>query len=129
MHKAVLAARIILGLIFVVFSANYVLKFIPIEANDAAMAFMGGLGSASYMWPLIKITEFVGGAMVLVGKCVPLGLTLLAPIVVNIVLLHVFLDTAGLPMSIIILVLQVFLAWAYRDSFKGVLDANAKPCC
>ncbi len=65
--------------------------------------------------------------MLLSGKYVPLGLTLLAPITVNIVLLHIFLDTAGLPMAIIILALHIFLAWAYRGSFKGVLDMNAQP--
>jgi hypothetical protein len=47
--------------------------------------------------------------------------------VVNIVLFHVFLDPAGMPIAILVLVLEVFLAWGYRDSFKGVLDLRAKP--
>lgn len=127
MQKAVLVARILLGLVFVVFSANYVLHFIPVEANDDAMAFMGALGATGYMWPVIKLVEFVSGALLLAGVFVPLALVLLAPIVVNIVLLHVFLDTAGLPVAILVLVLQVFLAWSYRDSFAGVLDMHAKP--
>ncbi len=126
MSKAVLIARILLGLIFVVFSANYVLHFIPVEANDAAGAFMGALGATGYMWPVIKLIEFVSGAMLLAGFGVPLALVLLAPIVVNIVLLHVFLDTAGLPVAILVLALEAFLAWAYCDSWKGVLDFRAK---
>lgn len=127
MSKAVLIARILLGLIFVVFSANYVLQFIPVEANEAAGAFMGALGGTGYMWPMIKIVEFIVGVMLLAGVFVPLALVLLAPITVNIVLLHLFLDTAGLPMGIVILALQVFLAWSYRDSFQGVLDMHARP--
>ena len=127
MQKAVLVARILLGLIFVVFSANYVLKFIPIQANEAGGAFLGALGATGYMWPLIKIVEFVSGALLLAGAYVPLALVLLAPVVVNIVCYHVFLDTAGMPLTILILVLQVFLAWSYRDSFKGVLEMRAKP--
>jgi len=58
---------------------------------------------------------------------VPFALTILAPIVVVIVLFHVFLDPAGMPIAILILVLEVFLAWSYRDSFKGVLNPRAKP--
>ena len=127
MQKAVLIARILLGLVFVVFSVNYVLKFIDPGGNEAAKAFMGALAVTGYMLPVIKIVEFVVGLCLLVGRYVPLALTLLAPITVNIVLFHIFLDTAGLPMAIVILVLHIFLAWAYRDSFKGVLDMGARP--
>jgi hypothetical protein len=69
----------------------------------------------------------MAGIFLLAGILVPLALTLLAPVVVNIVLFHVFLDPAGMPIAILVLVLEVFLAWGYRDSFKGVLDLRAKP--
>ena len=127
MQKAVVGARILLGLVFVIFGANYVFRFIPTEANEAGTAFVGALAATGYMWPIVKGLEFVAGAMLLVGFGVPLALVLLAPIVVNIVLFHVFLDTAGLPLTIVILALQLFLAWAYRDSFKGVLNLRARP--
>jgi len=32
-----------------------------------------------------------------------------------------------MPIAILVLVLEVFLAWVYRDSFRGVLDPRAKP--
>ena len=128
MQKAVLAARIVLGLIFVVFSANYVLHFVELPPpNEAAGAFMGALAATGYMFPVVKLVEFVGGALLLAGAYVPLALVLLAPIVVNIVLLHVLLDTGGLPLGILVLVLEVYLAWAYRDSFQGVLEMRARP--
>ncbi len=44
-----------------------------------------------------------------------------------IVLFHVFLDPAGMAMAFMVLILEVFLAWSYRDSFKGVLNPCAKP--
>ena len=127
MKTAVLIARILLGLIFVVFSANYVLHFIPIEANEAGGAFLGALAASGYVFPAIKIIEFVCGVLLLAGVLVPLALTLLAPIVVNIALYHFCLDTAGLPMVILLLVLEIFLAWSYRGSFSGVLEVKAKP--
>ena len=65
--------------------------------------------------------------MILTWRFLPLGLILLAPVSVHIFLAHLFLDQAGLTMAIVIIVLQLFLAWAYRDSFSGVLQANAKP--
>ncbi len=128
MQKAVLAARLVFGFIFAFFGANHFLHIVELPPpNEAALAFMGALGATGYMWPAIKLVEIAAGVLLLAGLYVPLALVLLAPIVVNIVLLHVFLDTGGLPMGILILVLQVFLAWAYRDSWVGILDMRAQP--
>ncbi len=128
MSKAVLIARILLGFIFVFFGLNHFLGFVELPPpNEDALAFMGALGATGYMWPVVKIVEIVGGAMLMAGAWVPLGLILLAPIIVNIELLHVFLDTGGLPLGIIVLALEIFLAWAYRDSFAEVLNRTAGP--
>ena len=86
-------------------------------------AFLGALAATGYFFPFLKIVETVCGVLILIGKYVPLALTVIASVVVNIVMYHVVLDPAGLPLAIILLVLGVFLAWAYRESFKSVLAA------
>jgi hypothetical protein len=58
---------------------------------------------------------------------VPLALVLLAPIVVSIVLFHGALHPEGMAMPILVLALELYLAWSYRDAFRGVLDARAQP--
>ena len=121
------AARVLLGLIFFVFGLNGFLNFIPQPPQAAAGgAFLGALAATGYMFPLIKGTEVVAGAMLLGNRFVPLALTLLAPIVVNIALFHSLL-TPAFPMVVALLGLEIFLAWSYRDSFRGVLTAQAKP--
>ncbi|MEM1205327.1 MAG: DoxX family membrane protein [Acidobacteriota bacterium] len=128
MNKALLGARLLLGLIFTAFGINYFVPFLPVpELPPAAGAFFGALAESGYMLPLVKITEVVGGLMLLAGLFVPLALTILAPVVVNIVLFHVFLEPSGLPMGIALVALQVFLAWGYRDAFAGVLEARSQP--
>jgi hypothetical protein len=128
MKKAVLAARVILGLVFVVFSLNYFSGFFELPPpSEPATNLMGALVGTGYLMTLVKIVELVAGVLLLAGVLVPLALTLLAPIVVNIILVHVFLDPAGLPIGILVLVLELFLAWAYRDSFRGVLEVRAQP--
>ena len=128
MSKATLGARIVLGLIFTLFDINYFVPFLPNpELSEAAGAFFGGLAATGYMLPLVKLTEIVGGLFLLTGFYVPLGLALLAPVVVNIVAFHLFLDLAGLPISIVVLALEIFLAWSYRGAFAGMLAAKAEP--
>ena len=127
MKHAVLGARLLLGFIFAVFGINFWLQFLPLpELNEPATAFFGAL-AASYLLAFVKLTELVGGLMLLSGRFVPLALTILAPVVLNILFFHLFLDTTGLAMSVFLVVLEVFLAWAYRDSFTGVLAMNAQP--
>jgi len=75
----------------------------------------------------VKLVELTSGLMILTGRFLPLGLILLAPVSVNILLFHIFLEPAGMGMAIFIVVMQLFLAWAYRDSYGGVLQASAKP--
>ncbi len=128
MKFAIIGARLILGLIFVVFGLNGFFHFIPNpEANAPMTAFMTALSETGYFMIVVKLVEVASGLMILTGRFLPLGLILLAPVSVNILLVHVFLDQTGLPMAIVIILLQVFLAWAYRDSYGAVLQVNAKP--
>lgn len=128
MNKAVLGARLLLGLIFTVFGINYFVSFLPQpELNEHAGAFFGALAATGYMWPLIKLTEIVGGVMLLANFYVPLALALLAPVVVNIVAFHLFLDLAGMPIALVVLALEIFLAWAYRGAYADMLRAKVEP--
>ncbi len=117
MGKAVLAARVILGLLFVLFGVNYFIPFLPMPENPpAGQAFLGALFATGYMFPMIKLTEIIGGLLVLLGF-VPIGLLLLTPVVVNIVAFHAFLAPGGMGLSTLMVLLMAFLAWAYRSRF------------
>ncbi|MEM9556611.1 MAG: DoxX family protein [Acidobacteriota bacterium] len=128
MKFAVLGARIILGLIFFVFGLNGFLNFLPSpEMTAESGAFLGALAASGYMFPLIKAIEVVAGALLLGGVLVPFALTILAPITINIIAFHLAMEPAGMPIAIAVLVLNVFLAWAYRGSYADVLKVKAQP--
>jgi len=120
-------ARILLGLVFFVFGLNGFLNFMPVPPMEGgAAAFIGALGATGYMFPLIKGTEVLGGGLLLSGRYIPLALVLLAPVLVNIVLFHTLLTPVN-PMTFVLLGLELFLAWSYREYFRGVLTAKALP--
>ncbi len=70
----------------------------------------------------MAVFQIVGGLLLLIGRFVPFGLVLLAPVIVNIDLVHMLMDPSGLPMAVVISILLVFLVWRYRDAFKGILS-------
>jgi hypothetical protein len=114
----VVAARLGLGSIFVLFGANGFFGFLPAPSvGPEAGAFLGGLAASGYFFPLLKGTEIVAGGLLLANRAVPLALVLLAPIVINIAAFHLWLDP-GLPMVALLVGLEGYLAWALRDSFR-----------
>ncbi|HVU51940.1 MAG TPA: DoxX family protein [Polyangia bacterium] len=111
------AARLLLGLVFLVFGLNGFLHFLPQPPPPArALGFLGGLASAGYFFPLLKGTEVLGGALLLAGF-VPFALTLLAPIVVNIVAFHAFLAPGNWPVVALVLAGEIYLAVVNRAAF------------
>ena len=94
MFWAVLLARVVLGLPFVVFSLNFFFHFManpPGPSPESPAAQFTGAMIASGYFNVVKVLELVGGLLVISGRLVPLGLTILTPIAVNILLYEVFL--------------------------------------
>jgi uncharacterized membrane protein YphA (DoxX/SURF4 family) len=125
--KAPVAARVLLGLPLVVFGLNGFLHFIPMDPmTGAAGAFMGGLAAAPYFFPLLKATEIATGLLLLSGRLVPLALVILAPILIQIFAFHAFL-AGGVGLPLMLVALAGYLAYAYRDAYRGVLNPHARP--
>lgn len=127
MKIAVLIARILLGLVFAVFGFNKIVPFLhmamPTGEAGAMMLIM-----YTHKWLLFYgCVETVGGLMLLFGRFVPLGLTLLAGMITNILLFGITLAPAGLAAGLVVGVLEVFLVYAYRNSFAGIFAARAQP--
>lgn len=133
MRRLALIVRVIFGLAFTVFGLNGVLlgfdlAFMPPPPDlpAAAADFMGALAASRYMLPLLGGTQLVAGLMILSGLFTPLGLALLAPVVVNIVLYHLYVDPNGLGIAWAVLAIELFLAWAYAPAFRDMLAARAR---
>lgn len=123
---AVLAARLLLGLIFVVFGLNGFFLFIqPPEHTPASGEFINLLISTGFIY-VEKSLEIIGGALLLSNNYVPLALAVLAPIVVNILLFHLLMERYTLALGIIPFSLWAFLTWQYRSFFAPIFVRQAK---
>jgi uncharacterized membrane protein YphA (DoxX/SURF4 family) len=121
-------ARVVLGLVFFVFGLNGFLHFLPQPPMSGPPAnFIGALIGSGYMFPLLKGTEVIAGALLLAGRFVPLALTVLAPVVVNIVAFHAFLAPSGIALPLVVAALEIYLAYAHRGAFKPMLQSRVAP--
>lgn len=124
-NLVIIGARSVLGLIFLVFGLNGFLQFMEMPPlQGAAAAFMGGLAQTGYFFPFLKGAEVICGALLLANLYAPLSVVILAPIVLNILLFHLYLVPDGMPMTILIVLLQLVLIVAYKDSYRGLFQSK-----
>jgi len=122
MKTATIISRVLLGLIFVTFGLNMFLNFIPMPPpqEGPAREFMTALFMSHYVY-VVGALQVVGGLFLLSGRWIPLGLTLLGPVIVNILCFHILMAPAGLPMALVVSFLALFLLWRYREYFAGLV--------
>jgi putative oxidoreductase len=123
MKVVTVIARVLLGLIFVVFGSNTFLHFIPMGAPPQGLAgeYFHALAGSGHIY-VIGALQAISGLLLLIGRFVPLALTILAAIIVNIWLFHIFLAPSNFSPAIVVTILELFLLWRYRDAFKGILS-------
>ena len=112
MKTTIVIARLLLGLIFLTFGLNGFLHFIPASPpSGTAGQFVGALFVSHYLVPIF---------LLLVNRYVPLALTLLAPIIVNILLIHILMLPSGLPLALVVTVLWTVVFLSVRSAFAGL---------
>jgi putative oxidoreductase len=125
MKIAVLIVRVLMGLLFLFASVSVLFNLVPQpELTGKVKVFMEGVNASGYLLPLIKITELVCGLAFVAGRFVPLATVVIAPIIVNIFFFHAFVDTSGVPVAVFLVLANIFLAYAYWDKFKPLLEAK-----
>jgi putative oxidoreductase len=126
MKIAVLIARILVGLTFFVFGLNGFLGFIPKPPLPAGLAgqFQVVLFQSHYVW-FVSGFQLVGGVLLLVNRYVVLALTILGPVIVNILLYHLLLDHTGAIVAVVVTLLWGLLVFRYRQYFSGLFVQRA----
>jgi putative oxidoreductase len=121
MKTTAVIARSLLGLIFLVFGLNGFLHFIPAPPPPPGTAgqFVGALFVSNYL-VVVFLLQLVSAVLLLVNRYVPLALTLLAPIIVNILLFHLLMAPSGLLNAIIATVLWIVTFFSVRSAFGGL---------
>jgi putative oxidoreductase len=124
MKLLTIIARVLLGLIFVFFGSNGFLHFLPMPPLPQGVTgeYLHAFFASGYVY-VISGFQVIGGLLLLIGRFVPLGLTILGAIIVNIWAFHLLMapELGGLVPAIVVSVLELFLVWQYRDRFAGIL--------
>ncbi|MGZ3692043.1 MAG: DoxX family membrane protein [Pseudobdellovibrio sp.] len=126
MKYASIAARVLMGLIFLGSGIAFFFSTPPPMEGPIA-EFFKGMMATHYFFYLLKGTEITCGLLLVSGFFVPLALVVLAPIILNIFLVHAFMMPQGLPLAIILGLFEVYLAFfsaEYSGKIKSLFQAK-----
>ena len=131
MKTAVLIARLLLGLIFLLFGLDYFLNFMSHiinfpSAGEKADAFFGAIGATGYFFPVLKGIEVICGLFLLINRYTAFFTVVIFPITVNIFMLHACLAHPYIPLGTGMLLLNVFLLYSYRKYYQGLFTVVPK---
>ena len=120
MKIAALIARVLLGLLFLVFGLNGFFQFLHMPPPTGLAAQYFGVLFVSHYLVLVFLLQVVGGALLLANRYVPLALILLGPVLVNILMFHSLMAPEGLPLALVATVLWLIVFVSVRKAFAGV---------
>jgi len=124
MKIATLILRSLMGLLFLFASITFFGKLItPPPLVGAMKIFNEGVEASVYLMPTVKVVELLCGLAFVSGRFTALAAVLIAPIIVNIVLLHAFLDPKGLPVAFFLVVANGLVAYGQRDRYRALFQA------
>lgn len=124
MKIAVFIARVLLGLLFLVFGLNGFLHFIPMPLPPGMAGQYLGILFVSHYLTVIFLVEVVGAVLLLANRFVPLALILLAPVLVNILLFHLFMAQSGIPLALVAVTLWLVVFSGVRRAFAAVFASR-----
>jgi len=121
MKIVTLVARLLLGLISLVFGLNGFLNFLNMGPLPSGLAgqFIIALAASHYFWVVAGL-QVAGGVLLLINRFVPLALVLLGPVIVNILLYHGFLNPSGAQLAILVTILWFIVFYGHRQYFSGI---------
>jgi uncharacterized membrane protein YphA (DoxX/SURF4 family) len=124
MRIAALILRVLMGLVFLFASITWFFGLIePPPLTGPMKTFSDGLDASVYLVPTVKLVELLCGTAFVAGRFVPLAVVLISPIILNIVLVHVFLAPDGLPLAGFLVFANAVVAYQHRDVYKPLLRA------
>lgn len=125
-NKVSMGARYLLGVLFLVFGFMGLFNLIspPPDLPENMKTFMAGLAASGYFFTLLKLTETLGGLLLILGVAPALVLVILAPISINIFCVHFFMTPGlqNLVMPVAILTLHLLASLNYWHLYKPLFQ-------
>jgi len=121
--KILLVVGTLFGLMFINSGLNKFLNYMPVpdDLPSEMVKLMTAFMTIGWLMPLVAVAEIVGGALFMIPKFRALGAIVIFPIMVGIVLTHIFNAPSGLPIAIVLLAINIWVIIENRAKYLPMI--------
>lgn len=122
-QKILTGLSVLFGLLLINGGLNKFFNYMPVPENIAEemMKDFHAITEISWLMPLIAIAEIIGGILIIFPKTRALGAVVIFPVAVGILLTHIFVDTSGLLIALVIWVILLWIIFENREKYKVMI--------
>jgi len=122
-NKILFGVSILFGLMFINSGLNKFFNYMPMPKDmpEKMMKVMGAFMEIGWLLPLIAIAEITGGVLFITNKFRALGAIILFPVLVGILLTHIFIEPSGLPLAIVLLLIEFWVIIENREKYLPMI--------
>ncbi len=124
--KILFVASLLFGLMFINAGLNIFFQYMPMPKDmpEKMMKFMGALVEIGWLLPLIAIAEIVGGILFIIPKYRALGALIVFPLMIGIVLTHIFTEPSGLVIALVLFSINLWVIYENLDKYKPMVSGS-----
>ena len=117
--KILLVISALFGLIFINSGLNKFFNYMPMpeEMPENMMKLMNAFLEIGWLMPLVAIAEIAGGILFIIPKYRALGAIIIFPVMIGILLTHIFNAPSGIPLAVVLLAINIWVIIENRDKF------------
>ncbi len=114
----------IFGLLLINGGLNKFFNYMPVpeDLNPELVKDFEALVEISWLMPLIGIAEIIGGALLIFPRTRALGALIVFPVMVGILLTHIFIDPSQIIMAVVIWAILLWIIYDNREKYKPIFN-------
>lgn len=122
-NKILFVVCLLFGLMFINSGLNKFFYYMPMPKDmpEVLTKLMGNFMEIKWLFPLVAVAEIIGGALFIFKKYRALGAIIIFPIVIGIVLTNILFAPSGIPLAIVILVINLWVIFENIYKYKPMI--------
>ncbi len=124
MKKRILfVVSVLFGLMFLNAGMNKFFNYMPMPKDlpENMVKFMAAFMEIGWLMPLVAVAEIIGGILFMIPKLRALGAIVIFPVMVGIILTHIFIEPSGLPLAIALLAINLWVIIENREKYLPMI--------
>ena len=122
-QKTLNVLSIFLGLMIFNSGLNKLFNYIPVPPDlpEAVVKDNAAMMEIQWLMPLIAVAEIIGGLLLLMKRTRPMGVLVVFPVMVGVLLVHLFVMPSTLPVALVVWAILGWLIYEYRDKYLALM--------